>query len=116
MTDLMEKVVSLCKRRGFVFPGSEIYGGIGGIYDLGPLGVEFAANIKKAWWKNIVQERDNVVGLDSSILMNRQIWHASGHVESFADPLVECKNCHGRYREDILPKSKNSPFKNQVTA
>ncbi|OGY25668.1 MAG: glycine--tRNA ligase [Candidatus Woykebacteria bacterium RBG_16_39_9b] len=105
----MEKIVSLTKRRGFFYPGSEIYGGVGGIYDLGPLGVELANNIKTAWWKNIVRERDNVVGLDSAILMNRQVWHTSGHVESFADPLVECKNCHSRFREDILPKSKNCP-------
>jgi glycyl-tRNA synthetase len=107
--ELMEKIVSLTKRRGFIFPGSEIYGGVGGIYDLGPLGVELANNIKRAWWKNIVQKRDNVVGLDSAILMNKDVWHASGHVESFADPLVECKNCHSRFREDILPKSKNCP-------
>ena len=109
MADVMEKIVSLTKRRGFIFPGSEIYGGIGGIYDLGPLGVELANNIKKAWWKNIVQDRDNVVGFDSSILMSRDVWHTSGHVESFADPLVECKSCHARFREDILPKSKNCP-------
>ena len=108
MTNL-EKLVSLCKRRGFVFPGSEIYGGIGGIYDLGPLGVELANNIKALWWQNIVRGRDNIVGLDSSILMNRQVWHTSGHVESFADPLVECKKCHSRFREDTLPKSKKCP-------
>jgi glycyl-tRNA synthetase len=109
MADLMEKIVSLAKRRGFVFPGSEIYSGIGGIYDLGPLGVELVENIEEAWWKNVVRERDNVVGLESSILMSRKVWHASGHVESFADPLVECKNCHSRFREDTLPKSKNCP-------
>ena len=106
---LMEKIVSLCKRRGFVFPGSEIYGGIAGIYDLGPLGVELANNIKREWWRKIVQEKNDVVGLDFSILMNLSVWHASGHTESFADPLVECKNCHSRFREDILPKSKNCP-------
>jgi glycyl-tRNA synthetase len=109
MADQMEKIVSLAKRRGFVFPGSEIYSGLGGVYDLGPLGVELANNIKKSWWKNIVSERDNVVGLDSSVLMSRKVWHTSGHVESFADPLVECKNCHSRFREDTLPKSKNCP-------
>jgi glycyl-tRNA synthetase len=103
----IEKIVSLAKRRGFVFPGSEIYGGIGGIYDLGPLGVELANNIKAAWWKNIVYSRDNIVGLDSSILMNASVWHASGHIEGFTDPLVECKNCHSRFREDTLPSSKN---------
>ncbi|MEX0621751.1 MAG: glycine--tRNA ligase [Candidatus Woykebacteria bacterium] len=106
---LTEKVVSLAKRRGFVFSGSEIYGGVGGIYDLGPFGVELANNIKAAWWKNIVSQRDNVVGLDSSILMNRAVWHTSGHVESFADSLIECKSCHSRFREDLIPKSKNCP-------
>ena len=118
MADIMEKIVSLTKRRGFVFPGSEIYSGIGGIYDLGPLGVELEKNIKNAWWKNIVSQRENVVGLDSAILMNRQVWHTSGHVESFTDPLVECKNCHIRFREDHLPKSKNCPTcgKNDWTA
>ncbi len=94
----MEKLVSLSKRRGFIFPGSEVYSGLGGIYDLGPLGVELANNIKKEWWENIVQQRDNVVGLDSSILMNSEVWKASGHVEGFTDPLVECKNCHTRFR------------------
>jgi glycyl-tRNA synthetase len=103
----MEKIVSLAKRRGFVFPGSEIYGGIGGVYDLGPLGVDLVGNIEEAWWKNIVRERDNVVGLDSSVLMSRKVWHASGHVESFADPLVECKNCHARFRSDLFPKEVN---------
>ena len=105
----LEKIVSLCKRRGFVFPGSEIYGGIGGIYDLGPLGAEFANNIKKEWWQNIVLQRENVVGLDSSILMNQKVWQTSGHTKSFVDPLVECKNCHLRFREDILPKDKKCP-------
>ena len=98
----MEKIVSLTKRRGFIFPGSEIYEGIGGIYDLGPLGVELVNNLKNLWWKNIVRERDNVVGLDSNILMNRQVWQTSGHVEGFSDPLVECEICHRRYREDLL--------------
>src|SRR4030042_2762270 len=109
MTNIMDKIVSLSKRRGFIFPSSEIYSGLGGIYDLGPLGVELSNNIKRLWWKNIVQERDNVVGLDSSILMSRQVWHTSGHVKSFADPLVECKNCHSRFREDTLPKTRNCP-------
>lgn len=107
--DLMEKIVSLTKRRGFIFPGSEIYEGIGGIYDLGPLGVELVNNLKNLWWKNIVRERDNVVGLDSSILMNRQVWQTSGHVAGFTDPLIECKNCHSRFREDHLPDSRNCP-------
>ena len=107
--NLMDKIVSLAKRRGFVFPGSEIYGGIGGIYDLGPLGVELAGNIKSAWWGNIVRKRDNIVGLDASILMNQKVWHTSGHVESFADPLIECKNCHSRFRQDHLPKDRKCP-------
>jgi glycyl-tRNA synthetase len=108
-TSSMEKLVSLAKRRGFIFHGSEIYEGVGGIYDLGPLGVELANNIKELWWKKIVQERDDVVGLDSSILMNKEVWQTSGHINSFTDPLVECKNCHTRFREDALPKSKNCP-------
>src|SRR3990170_2167815 len=118
---LMEKIVSLAKRRGFTFLGSEIYGGVGGIYDLGPLGVELANNIKSAWWKNIVLRRENVVGLDSSILMNRQVWVTSGHVESFADPLVECKICHKRFIEDLVREAdslarKHAPKKGVVAS
>src|SRR3989344_5499448 len=105
----MEKIVALAKRRGFIYPSSDIYGGLGGVYDLGPLGVELANNIKAAWWQNIVRERENVVGLDSTILMNRQVWEASGHTQSFTDPLVECKNCHARFREDHLAKDKKCP-------
>ena len=100
----MEKLVSLCKRRGFVFPGSELYGGLNGTWDLGPLGVMLANNIKREWWRSIVEERDDVVGLDSSILLHPKVWEASGHVSSFTDPLVECKVCHERYRLDILLK------------
>ncbi len=96
----MDKLVSLCKRRGFIFPSSEIYGGMGACYDYGPLGVELKNNVKKAWWKANVQERDDMVGLDASILMHPQTWVASGHVEGFADPLVECKQCHQRWRAD----------------
>src|SRR3989337_936850 len=98
--DLMEKVVSLCKRRGFVFPGSDIYGGLQGFWDYGPLGVEIKNNVKREWWKTIVYEREDVVGLDAAIIMNPQIWEASGHTASFTDPLVECKNCHPRFRID----------------
>ncbi len=87
----IDKLVSLCKRRGFVFQSSEIYGGIGGFWDYGPLGVEMKNNIKQAWWKAVVQERDDMVGLDAAILMHPQIWVASGHVAGFSDPLVECK-------------------------
>ena len=96
----LDAVVSLCKRRGFVYQSSEIYGGIGGFWDYGPMGVEFARNIKDAWWKSMVHDRDDVVGLDASIIMNPKVWEASGHVSSFTDPLVECKVCHGRFRAD----------------
>ncbi|OGD08503.1 glycine--tRNA ligase [Candidatus Amesbacteria bacterium RIFCSPLOWO2_01_FULL_49_25] len=98
--DLMEKIVSLCKRRGFVYPGSEIYGGIQGFWDYGPLGVELKNNIKKLWWKSMVHERDDVVGLDAAIIMNPSVWEASGHTQAFTDPLVECKSCHHRFRVD----------------
>ncbi len=98
----MEKIVSLCRRRGFIFPSSEIYGGLSSCWDYGPLGVELKRNIKEAWWRAVVQERDDIVGMDTSILMHPHIWAASGHLESFADPLVECKNCHLRWRVDEL--------------
>jgi len=102
VSSLIEKIISLCKRRGFIFPSSEIYGGIGGFYDFGPLGVELKNNIKKSWWKYMVQERSEVVGLDSSIIMNPRVWEASGHTQNFTDPLSECKNCHKRFRADHL--------------
>ena len=100
--DKMDKIVSLCKRRGFIFPSSEIYGGIGGVYDLGPLGVELKNNVKRIWWRDLVWSRDDVVGLDAAILMNPKVWQASGHIQSFTDPLVECRNCHKRFRADHL--------------
>lgn len=96
----MEEIVSLCKRRGFVYPASEIYGGIAGFYDYGPLGVTLATNIKSLWWDTFVESRDDVVGIDSSIIQNPKVWEASGHVSSFTDPLVECKTCHERMRAD----------------
>ncbi len=98
----MEKLVSLCQRRGFIFPSSDIYGGLSGCWDYGPVGVELKRNVKEAWWQANVQERDDMVGLDTSILMNRRVWEASGHVTEFHDPLVECKNCHRRFRADQL--------------
>lgn len=98
----IETIVSLAKRRGFVFPSSEIYGGFAAVYDYGPLGVELANNIKQAWWKKMVYEREDVVGLDSCIFMSPRIWEASGHVGGFADPLTECKQCHTRSRVDHL--------------
>ena len=99
---LMEKIVSFAKRRGFVFPSSEIYGGFGAVYDYGPYGVELAKNIKEAWWKAMVQENENIVGLDASIFMHPKVWEASGHVGGFSDPLAECKQCHTRVRVDHL--------------
>ncbi|HEV8601111.1 MAG TPA: glycine--tRNA ligase [Patescibacteria group bacterium] len=103
-SDLMEKVVNLAKRRGFIFAGSDIYGGLANSWDYGPLGVELKNNIKKLWWKMFVQQRDDMVGLDASILMNPKTWEASGHLKNFSDPLVECKKCHTRYRADDMPK------------
>ncbi|MBQ4596466.1 MAG: glycine--tRNA ligase, partial [Firmicutes bacterium] len=98
----MEKLVALCKNRGFIFPGSEIYGGLANTWDYGPLGVEFKNNVKKAWWRKFVQESKYNVGLDAAILMNPQTWVASGHVGGFADPLIDCKACKSRFRADQL--------------
>ncbi|MDP6713985.1 MAG: glycine--tRNA ligase [SAR202 cluster bacterium] len=98
----IEKIVSLCKRRGFVFQSSEIYGGLSSSWDFGPLGVEMERNVKDSWWKTFVWSRDDMVGLDAAILMHPETWRASGHVDSFSDPLVECKDCHRRFREDHL--------------
>ncbi len=103
MADLMEAITSLAKRRGIVFQSSEIYGGLRSTWDYGPLGVELKRNVKNAWWRSMVQLRDDVVGLDASILMSRRVWEASGHVESFSDPLAECTQCHERWRLDHLP-------------
>ena len=99
----MDTITALAKRRGIVFPSSEIYGGLRSFWDYGPLGVELKRNVRAAWWKNMVQERDNIVGLESSIMMSPKVWEASGHLESFTDPLVECMNCHQRFRADHLP-------------
>lgn len=98
----MEKIVALAKRRGFIFPSSEIYGGISGFWDYGPLGVELKKNIKKAWWRDMVYKRDDVLGVDASIVMNPQVWVASGHTKAFTDPLVECRQCHQRFRADKI--------------
>lgn len=99
----MEKIVSLCKRRGFVFQGSEIYGGLAGTWDMGPLGVSLSNNIKREWWKMFVEDREDMYGIDASILMNEKVWEASGHTGAgFSDPLVECEKCHTRYRADHL--------------
>jgi glycyl-tRNA synthetase len=109
MENLMEKIVSLCKRRGFIFPSSEIYGGFSSCYDYGPLGVEMKNNIKKLWWDEMTKKHENIVGLDSAILMSPKVWEASGHLSAgFADVLVECKKCHKRFKADEL-KGKKCP-------
>jgi len=100
--DMMKKIVSLCKRRGFVFQSSEIYGGLQSCWDYGPLGVELKNNIKKSWWKDIVSRRHNIVGMDTSIIMHPRIWEASGHVAEFSDPMVDCRKCKGRFRADDI--------------
>ena len=100
----MDKIVSLCKRRGFIFPSSEIYGGLSSCWDYGPIGIELKRNIKDAWWKTMVQERDDVLGIDTSILMAPEIWKTSGHLSNFTDPMVECKSCHSRWRSSEINK------------
>ena len=102
MTSLMNKIVSLCKRRGFIYPGSEIYGGLANTYDYGPLGVELLQNIKNTWWKHFVNDREDIYGLHSAIIMSPKVWEASGHTASFVDVLVDCKNCQNRTRADHL--------------
>ncbi len=112
--DLLEKVVALAKRRGFIFPGSEIYGGLAGTWDYGPLGVELKNNIKREYWRSVVRLRDDVVGVDAAVLMHPKVWEASGHTEAFADPLVECKICHERMRadqENIIAEHEKKPHK-----
>ncbi len=103
--DRIDSVVSLAKRRGFVFPSSEIYGGTRSAWDYGPLGVELKENVRRQWWKTMVQQRDDIVGLDSAVILARQVWVASGHVEEFVDPLTECQSCHKRFRADQLEEA-----------
>jgi glycyl-tRNA synthetase len=107
--DMMDRVVNLAKRRGLVFPSSEIYGGFRSTWDYGPLGVLLKRNVKDAWWRSMVQLRDDIVGLDSAILMAPKVWEASGHVSTFTDPLVDCRNCKERFRADQLPESGACP-------
>ena len=102
MADRVDSIVSLSKRRGFVFPSSEIYGGTRSAWDYGPLGVELKENIRRQWWSSVVRQRDDIVGLDSSVILATDVWKASGHLEAFVDPLVECTSCHKRFREDHL--------------
>jgi len=107
MSDVsLETIVSLCKRRGFIYQGSEIYGGLAGTWDYGPLGVQLKRNIMNLWWRTFVDERDDMLGVDAAILMNQKVWQASGHVDTFTDPLVECSNCHNRFRADKIDTSK----------
>lgn len=107
--NLMEKIVSLCKRRGFIFPGSEIYGGLSGTYDYGPMGVLLKENVENLWLRMFRDSRDDMYGIDASILMNSKVWEASGHVSGFADPLVECEKCHHRFRADQIESSTKCP-------
>lgn len=107
MSDVnLEDIVSLCKRRGFIYQGSEVYGGLAGTWDYGPLGVALKRNIMQLWWKMFVEDADNMYGVDAAILMNAKVWKASGHVDTFTDPLVECSNCHNRFRADKIDTSK----------
>ncbi|HSH18174.1 MAG TPA: glycine--tRNA ligase [Candidatus Saccharimonadales bacterium] len=102
----LEDIVSLCKRRGFIFQGSEVYGGLAGTWDYGPLGVALKRNVMQLWWKMFIEDREDMYGVDAAILMNQKVWQASGHVDTFSDPMVECSNCHSRFREDKIDTSK----------
>ena len=104
-----DTIVNLAKKRGFVFQSSEIYGGLRSAYDYGPLGVELLRNVKQQWWRSMVRLRGDVVGLDSAVIQSPEVWKASGHVASFSDPLVECRNCHNRFREDKLESLEQCP-------
>ena len=116
MTKSLDKIVSLAKRRGFVFSGSEIYGGLQGFYDYGPLGVELKNNLKALWWKWMTKDHDNIVGIDGAIITNPKVWEASGHLKSFVDPLVECKKCHRRFKADDIPGDKCPDCGGELTA
>lgn len=106
----MERIVSMCKRRGFIFQSSEIYGGLNGCWDYGPLGVELKRNLKDYWWRCMVRDRDDMVGMDGSILMNRAVWKASGHEDTFTDPMVDCRQCNARLRADQLPEKDDTRY------
>lgn len=108
-SEQMEKIVSLCKRRGFIYQGSEIYGGLAGTWDYGPLGVALKNNVKNLWWKKFVLDRDDMYGVDAAILMNQRVWQATGHVGGFSDPLAECEKCKKRFRTDQIPDKKKCP-------
>src|ERR1700757_3102458 len=102
----LENIVSLAKRRGFIYPGSDVYGGLSGTWDYGPLGVALKRNIMQLWWKMLVEERDDMYGVDAAILMNKKVWEASGHATGFSDPMVECLHCHSRLRQDHIENDK----------
>jgi glycyl-tRNA synthetase len=106
VTVTMEKIVNLCKRRGFVFPSSEIYGGFASTWDYGPRGIELKRNVREAWWRDMVTSRENIVGIESAVLMHPKVWHASGHVAGFTDPLVDCRSCKQRFRADHIPEGR----------
>jgi len=115
MSDVkLEDIVSLCKRRGFIYPGSDVYGGLSGTWDYGPLGVALKRNIMQLWWKMFVDDAENMYGVDAAILMNQKVWQASGHVDTFTDPLVECSNCHSRLRADKLDDPNKCPVCGKV--
>ncbi len=111
----MEKIISLCKRRGFIFQGSEIYGGLAGTWDYGPLGVALKNNIQNLWWKRFVSDREDMFGMDAAILMNQNVWKASGHVDGFSDPMIECLNCKTRFREDTAFAGYSSSYEVNIT-
>ena len=112
----MDKIVSLSKRRGFIFQSSEIYGGLASTYDYGPMGIELKRNIKDAWWQTFIQNRDDMVGVETAILMHPEVWVASGHTETFTDPLVECKTCNHRFRADHLDSEGCPDCNGELTA
>ena len=112
----MDKIVALCKRRGFIFPASEIYGGIGNTYDYGRSASMLKRNVKDAWWRAMVHERDDIVALDSAIIQHPQTWEASGHVAGFTDPLVDCKTCKQRFRADQLDDARSAPARSRSRA
>ncbi|MCW2776861.1 MAG: glycyl-tRNA synthetase, partial [Frankiales bacterium] len=113
--DRMDTIVSLAKRRGLVFPSSEIYGGLRASWDYGPLGVELKNNVKRQWWKSVVQGRDDVVGLDSCVILAKEVWETSGHVATFTDPLTECGSCNKRYRADHLEEANPGKALSELT-
>ncbi len=115
-TDRLENIVSLAKRRGFVYPSSEIYGGLRASWDYGPLGVELKNNVKRQWWKSMVTGREDVVGIDSCVILAKEVWEASGHVATFSDPLTECTSCHKRYRADHLLEAYEAKHKKAATS